>query len=73
MAQAEAAPQQEGLLEDEEELFREEEEGLQPTARAASGKFPCLKCKKNGAKGSVRCNTCYMLVHIKCQKITKEV
>ena len=43
------------------------------TAQAKSGKYPCLKCQTNVAKGGVRCNTCYLRVHIKCQKISKEL
>ena len=68
---------------DEEDAFYSggdgEEGGSQPAAEAATAtkeascKFPCLKCKKNVAKGGVRCNTCYIWVHIKCQKITKDV
>ena len=38
-------------------------------------KFPCIRCKKNVTKagGGVRCNTCYLWVHMKCQNISKEL
>jgi len=36
-------------------------------------KFPCIRCKKNVAKAGVRCNTCYLWVHMKCQNISKEL
>ena len=74
MAEVNAATQPETAIEDEDEYFSDEDErGSQQMTKSAAVKFPCLKCKLNVAKGGVRCNTCYMWVHIKCQKITKEV
>ena len=40
---------------------------------APKGKYPCLRCKENVSKGGVRCNTCHLWVHTKCQKISKEL
>ena len=45
----------------------------QAAAQPKNGKFPCLKCKKNVSKAGVRCNTCYLWVHTKCQQISKEL
>ena len=50
-----------------------DEEEEPPVSKAAGGKFPCLRCKKNVVKGGVRCNTCYLWVHMKCQQISKEL
>jgi len=67
-------------MEDQEELSQEvemegeAEESSQGQAKAC--KFPCIRCKKNVSKaggGGVRCNTCYLWVHVKCQNISKEL
>ena len=53
----------------------EEEETVEGTAAEAakSGKYPCIRCKNNFTKASVRCNTCHLWVHTKCQRISKEL
>ena len=37
-------------------------------------KYPCLRCKKNvTGKKAVRCNICFLWVHVDCQSISKEL
>jgi len=50
----------------------EGEELSQAATSKAKGKFPCLKCQKS-VKAGVRCNTCHLWVHTKCQGISKEL
>ena len=40
---------------------------------AAKGKYPRIRCKNNVTKAGVRCNTCHLWVHTKCQSISKEL
>ena len=40
---------------------------------AETNKYPCIKCQKSVVKAGVRCNTCHLWVHNKCQKISKEL
>ena len=67
----------EGVVGEEEE---ESEEDYQdagtsqaPATQPKSCKYPCLKCKTNVTKSGVRCNTCQLWVHVKCQQISKEL
>jgi hypothetical protein len=50
---------------------RQEEEDADNGGRAA--KYPCLRCKKNVGRNSVRCKTCQLWVHVECGGISKEV
>ena len=53
---------------DEEEV----ENPSQNTGKQA--KYPCLRCKKNvTGKKAVRCNICFLWVHVSCQSISKEL
>ena len=45
----------------------------EPVAAAKSGKYPCIRCQKKVTKAAVRCNTCHLWVHNKCQNISKEL
>jgi hypothetical protein len=49
----------------------EEVEGVAPPSRPA--KHPCIGCKKNVGRNSVRCKTCQLWVHLECGGISKEV
>jgi hypothetical protein len=50
---------------------RQDEEENDSGGRAA--KYPCLRCKKNVGRNSVRCKTCQLWVHVECGGISKEV
>jgi hypothetical protein len=50
---------------------RQEEDAADSGGRAP--KYPCLRCKKNVGRNSVRCNTCQLWVHVECGGISKEV
>jgi hypothetical protein len=50
---------------------RHEEDDTDTGGRAA--KYPCLRCKKNVGRNSVRCKTCQLWVHVECGGISKEV
>ena len=56
---------------DEDESETEGEET--PAAATAKAKYPCLRCKNNVTKAGVRCNSCHLWVHNKCQSISKEL
>jgi hypothetical protein len=50
----------------------------EPPGDAANGptkaaKYPCLRCKKNVGRNSVRCRTCQLWVHVECGGISKEL
>lgn len=57
------------LASQQEEM--EEVEGAAPPSRPA--KHPCIGCKKNVGRNSVRCKTCQLWVHLECGGISKEV
>jgi hypothetical protein len=42
-----------------------------PQGRGA--KFPCIRCKKNVGRNSVKCNSCQLWIHVECGGITKEL
>ena len=50
-----------------------DEEGDTQPVRAKAGKWPCMCCKKSVTSSGVRCNTCQLWVHVKCQQIPKEL
>lgn len=47
--------------------------GSKAKAAETNIKYPCIKCQKSVVKAGVRCNTCQLWVHNKCQKISKEL
>jgi hypothetical protein len=36
-------------------------------------KFPCIRCRKNVGRNSVRCKTCQLWIHAECGNISKEL
>jgi hypothetical protein len=51
---------------------QEEMENNEGTA-SRPAKYPCIGCKKNVGRNSVRCRTCQLWVHMECGGISKEV
>jgi hypothetical protein len=51
---------------------QEEMEDIE-VAPGRAPKYPCLRCKKNVGRNSVRCKTCLLWVHVECGGISKEV
>jgi hypothetical protein len=39
----------------------------------STAKYPCIRCKKNVGRNSVRCNTCQLWIHSECGGISKEL
>jgi hypothetical protein len=54
------------------QLDRQEENDTADNGGRAA-KYPCLRCKKNVGRNSVRCNTCQLWIHVECGNISKEV
>jgi hypothetical protein len=54
-----------------------EDEGEPPGDPASSQgrapKYPCIKCKKNVGRNSVKCKTCQLWIHTECGGISKEL
>jgi hypothetical protein len=42
-------------------------------AAGRAAKYPCIRCKKNVGRNSVRCKTCQLWIHVECGGISKEV
>lgn len=54
----------------EEEMEDNKQEQAQ---QGKAAKYPCIRCKKNVGKKGVRCNTCYLWVHVECGNISNEL
>jgi hypothetical protein len=52
---------------------RQDEDGGENDGGGRAAKYPCLRCKKNVGRNSVRCKTCQLWVHVECGGISKEV
>jgi hypothetical protein len=54
-----------------------DDEGDPPADPAGSqgknAKYPCIRCRKNVGRNSVRCNTCMLWIHSECGNISKEL
>jgi hypothetical protein len=53
-----------------------EDDGEQPgdpSQTRTTAKHPCIRCKKNVGRNSVRCNTCQLWIHSECGGISKEL
>jgi hypothetical protein len=53
-----------------------EDDGEQPAdtaSQARPAKYPCLRCKKNVGRNSVKCRICQLWVHNECGNISKEL
>ena len=75
MAEAEPRDEEAMVMVTEEDDIEEDEPPTQPTGGkgAKPVKWPCLICKKNVSSSGVRCGICYLWVHVKCQKMEKEL
>ena len=51
----------------------DEGQGAEASQSTKACKHPCLKCTKSVTKKAVRCNTCYLWVHVKCANISTEL
>jgi hypothetical protein len=56
-------------------VFEDDGEAPGDTAAASSraAKYPCLRCKKNVGRNSVKCRCCQLWVHAECGNISKEL
>jgi hypothetical protein len=69
MAEAQAASQVGvGVFDDDGETPGEAASSQSKTAR-----HPCIRCKKNVGRNSVRCRTCQLWIHVECGNISKEL
>jgi hypothetical protein len=67
---AEQQPNQTGV-----NVFDDDGEPAGETAgpQGRGAKFPCIRCKKNVGRNSVKCRTCQLWIHVECGGITKEL
>jgi hypothetical protein len=43
------------------------------SSQGRAAKYPCIKCKRNVGRNSVRCKTCQLWIHSECGGISKEI
>jgi hypothetical protein len=57
------------------DVFDDEGEpaGGPASSQGRAAKYPCIKCKKNVGRNSVRCQTCQLWIHTECGGISKEL
>jgi hypothetical protein len=57
------------------DVFDDEGEpaGDPASSQGRAAKYPCIKCKKNVGRNSVRCYTCQLWIHTECGGISKEL
>jgi hypothetical protein len=44
-----------------------------PGGQSRAAKHPCIRCKKNVGRNSVRCRICKLWIHAECGNISKEL
>jgi hypothetical protein len=56
-------------------VFEDEGEpaGDPACSQAKPAKHPCIRCKKNVGRNSVRCRTCQLWIHVECAGISKDL
>jgi hypothetical protein len=56
-------------------VFEDEGEpaGDPASSQARPAKYPCIRCKKNVGRNSVRCRICQLWIHAECGNISKEL
>jgi hypothetical protein len=56
-------------------VFEDDGEPAGDTASSQGrpAKHPCIRCKKNVGRNSVRCRTCLLWIHVECGGISKEL
>jgi hypothetical protein len=53
-----------------------DDDGEQPgdsSQARTNAKYPCIRCKKNVGRNSVRCNICQLWIHSECGGLSKEL